>query len=114
LQQTGIDLLHPKLIIDFGSAFSFQNDTGDPDHSIPDRKIGDGCVTRNRKNVFSFLRAAPVISKDLLDADSRVLMIDPNLNVCFVQSKNGWIRFLILRWKEDSDIGLTEKRDQAK
>ncbi len=80
LQQTWIDSLHFRLLINLLRATPFQNHTRNSSHVIPNRKIGNNRPAGECKNVIPFQHAAAVIREDLTHAHARMPVIDMNVD----------------------------------
>ena len=92
LQQPGIDLLLPEVLVDFFCAAAFQNDAGDPRHAVPDGEIGDRCAARHREQIVSFQHAALVAREDLSDRYTRIAIVDANVDSHPIERQNRGIR----------------------
>src|ERR1039458_8433531 len=66
-EQTGVDRLEARLIVDLLGAFALENDGGDAHWPIPDSKIGDRGATGQREAVGALFDVLGVVGEYLDD-----------------------------------------------
>ena len=94
LKQTRINRLLFDLAIDGVSPALLHHHARNARIIVPNGEVRNGCVGRERKQVFAFERLRGVVVVDLQDAHGRVLIIYEHIHVHDLQRENVLIWFI--------------------